>query len=287
MGGGATVTRLHIVHETTFTYSRAVAASYNEVRMRPAQVPGQTVLESRVVVDPFTWTTEYRDYWGTLVTVFEALARHTTLKVVSDSRVERLSTEPSLPTTFGWEHLTDGDVLDRMTEFLAHTPATAPMDDLVQLALEAAAGKSPGEAAIAVCDAVRGEVQYVPGATGVHTRASEAWEVRMGVCQDLAQLAAGALRSVGIPARYVSGYLHPFNAEAAVGETTFGESHAWVEFWCGDWFGYDPTNSIAVGDHHVIVARGREYGDVSPLRGVFAGGGASEQQVEVRITRES
>jgi len=78
------------------------------------------------------------------------------------------------------------------------------------------------------------------------------------------------LRHIGIPARYVSGYLHP-NIEAGIGETVRGESHAWVEWWTGDWFGFDPTNDREVGDHHVIVGRGREYGDVPPLTGVVAG----------------
>ena len=103
----------------------------------------------------------------------------------------------------------------------------------------------------------------------------------------MAHLALGALRSLGIPARYVSGYLHPLGIEATVGETFTGESHAWIEFWCGEWYPYDPTNRTHVADHHVVVARGREYGDVTPLRGVLAGGGASQQSVEVALTLEA
>ncbi|MFO7244181.1 MAG: transglutaminase domain-containing protein, partial [Actinomycetes bacterium] len=115
--------------------------------------------------------------------------------------------------------------------------------------------------------------------------ARDAWEAKSGVCQDFAHLAIGALRHVGIPARYVSGYLHP-KRDAAIGETVRGESHAWVEWWTGDWFGFDPTNDKEVGDHHGVVARAREYRDVPPLQGVFAGAG-SGLEVSVKVTQLS
>jgi len=121
----------------------------------------------------------------------------------------------------------------------------------------------------------------------VHTHATEAWSERKGVCQDIAHLSLGALRAIGIPARYVSGYLHPATDASRLHEAVTGESHAWVEWWTGEWHGYDPTNDLPVGEHHVVVARGREYGDVTPLRGVFAGGATSDQEVEVRITQEA
>jgi transglutaminase-like putative cysteine protease len=124
------------------------------------------------------------------------------------------------------------------------------------------------------------------GVTGVHTTAAEAWSGRRGVCQDIAHLALGALRSVGIPARYVSGYLHP-KPDAAIGETVAGESHAWVEWFCGSWRGFDPTNLIDIGDRHVTVGHGRDYNDVAPLRGIYAGPSSSSLFVTVEITREA
>ena len=154
------------------------------------------------------------------------------------------------------------------------------------MARDAVAGFAPDEAALAVARALRDEVEYIPGVTTVHTPAAEAWAVRKGVCQDITHLAIGALRSVGIPARYVSGYLHP-KPDAAVGETVAGESHAWVEWFCGDWRGFDPTNLIDIGDRHVTVGRGRDYNDVAPLRGVYAGPFGSKLFVTVEITREA
>ena len=135
-------------------------------------------------------------------------------------------------------------------------------------------------------NAIGDAVEYMPGVTGVHSTASEAWPARQGVCQDIAHITLGALRSVGIPARYVSGYLHP-NDHAEVGAPTVGESHAWVEWFAGDWQGFDPTNGIEIGDRHVLVGRGRDYNDVPPLRGVYAGPHKGDLHVQVLITREA
>jgi len=126
---------------------------------------------------------------------------------------------------------------------------------------------------------------YQTGATGVHTAAADAWAAGSGVCQDYAHLALGALRGMGIPARYVSGYLHP-RADAEIGETLAGESHAWVEWWQGGWVGFDPTNDTPATDRHVVVARARDYRDVPPIRGLLAGpAGTSTLTVTVETTR--
>jgi transglutaminase-like putative cysteine protease len=120
--------------------------------------------------------------------------------------------------------------------------------------------------------------------TGVNSTARDAWPARSGVCQDIAHVALGVLRAAGIPARYVSGYLHP-DPTAPIGQPVIGESHAWVEWYSGEWRGYDPTNLVEIGESHVYVGHGRDYGDVAPLRGVYAGPSASELFVEVEVTR--
>lgn len=276
---------LRVRHVTTFGYSGPVGASYNEARMKPVTLPGQLVLESRIDVRPHTWLHEYRDYWGTAVTAFEVLAPHTALVITAESTVE-VTEVPAATSGCTWETLTAPDLTDRMAEYLAETPTTAVPEQVVRLAAEVSAGLPPDEAAVAICAALREEMEYVPGVTSAHTPAAEAWAARTGVCQDMAHLAAGALRSVGIPARYVSGYLYPRRG-GEIGESVEGESHAWLEWWAGDWCGYDPTNRIAAGENHVILARGREYGDVAPLKGVFAGEGSESLAVQVTIVRES
>lgn len=277
--------RLHVVHTTAFRYTGPVTASYNEARMTPLTLPGQTVLDTRLDLQPHTWAHTYRDYWGTDVTAFEVLAPHESLVLSAESRVEVTGHEgPRAPGA--WDVLRSPEVRDSLAELLVDTPTTLAPDEVAALAADAAARLDPADAALAVCAAVRDQLEYVPGVTAVHTPAAEAWAARKGVCQDMAHLAAGALRSIGIPARYVSGYLHPLR-DGEVGRTVVGESHAWVEWWTGEWTAYDPTNRVWAGEHHVVLGRGRSYDDVPPLRGIFAGAGTQSLDVEVRITREA
>jgi transglutaminase-like putative cysteine protease len=279
-----TTTRLKIVHRTGFRYDGLVAASYNEARMTPLNTSAQSVLAARVTVEPVTWTYTYRDYWETQVTAFDVLVPHSELAVISSSTVEVHT--PAPPSRgMGWEPLQKPDVTDPISEFLQQTDSTTPHAEVAALARDAAADLAPDAAARAICERLRGEMEYVPGSTAVTTDALEAWEHRKGVCQDFAHVSLGALRSLGIPARYVSGYLHP-KASAAVGEAVQGESHAWVEWWAGEWVGFDPTSLAPAGQDHVVVARGRDYSDVSPLKGIYAGSSSSSTLfVSVDVTR--
>jgi transglutaminase-like putative cysteine protease len=281
------VNRLRIKHVTGFHYDGEVTASYNEARMLPASSDGQLVLYSNIEILPISSNHSYVDYWGTRVSSFEILTPHSELSLTATSLVEVRSREhPEHRLT--WETL--ADEIERATQYveqLGQTLRTAPPAEVVEIARDLVAGsESPCEAAEAICRAIGERIEYMPGVTGVHTTAAEAWEQKRGDCQDITHLALGALRSAGIPARYVSGYLHP-RPDAAVGETVAGESHAWVEWFCGDWRGFDPTNGIDIGDRHVTVGRGRDYNDVAPLRGVYAGPYGSKLFVTVEITREA
>jgi len=142
----------------------------------------------------------------------------------------------------------------------------------------------PGDAARGVCALVNREVEYRTGSTTVHTQAADAWEQRAGVCQDMAHLVIGALRGLGIPTRYVSGYLHP-KREPAIGDPVTGESHAWVEWWDDGWHAFDPTNATEPNDRYVVVALGRDYTDVKPISGIYSGSATSAMSVEVTVTR--
>jgi transglutaminase-like putative cysteine protease len=275
--------RLVIRHVTGYRYDRPVVASYNEARMIPLTTTTQTALDSRVDIDAMTWSMTYWDYWGTQVTAFEALTAHDELTVVSTSTVELYPVDRPVADA-GWDVLRRRDVLDTHHEFLVQTGCTQPVEEVVSLAREAAGDQPPNQAAKAVCEALRGLLEYAPGATSVHTNAIEAWQTRRGVCQDFAHLTLGALRSLGIPARYVSGYLHP-QPDAAPGHPVAGQSHAWIEWWAGDWVPFDTTHVSEIGLDHVLVARGRDYTDVTPLKGVIAGATSSELFVTVQVTR--
>jgi transglutaminase-like putative cysteine protease len=142
----------------------------------------------------------------------------------------------------------------------------------------------PVEAATEIASRVRSQVSYMAGATGVRTNAQEAWDQGQGVCQDMAHLTVALLREAGLPARYVSGYLHA-DPSAEPGQTVVGESHAWVEYWAGSWLPCDPTSGAPVRERHVVVARGRDYADIPPLKGIYHGAPTSALDVTVEVTR--
>jgi len=279
-----TLTRLRVVHRSTFRYERKVTASFNECRLTPLSDDRQHVVSAQVLVDPVTWQYGYTDYWGTQVLALEVLVPHTELNVVATT-VADIAPTGAVPQVL-WDDLHAPATVDAYAETLLATPLTEPGADLTALAGEAAVGRTPPEAAHAICALVTGAVEYKRGATGVKTAAVEAWENKRGVCQDIAHLAVGALRAVGIPARYVSGYLHS-SPGAALGVPVIGESHAWVEWWTGGWYGWDPTNDVPVGSSHLVVGRGRDYGDVPPIKGIVAGAAGSALDVAVEVTRIS
>jgi transglutaminase-like putative cysteine protease len=144
----------------------------------------------------------------------------------------------------------------------------------------------PATAVVVAEELVRDRLGYERGATHVGTPAAEALAAGAGVCQDFVHLTLAVLRVAGVPCRYASGYLAP-DAEAVIGETVAGESHAWLEAWIGEWTAVDPTNGRPVGPEHVLVARGRDYADVPPLRGVYHGGRAEALDVQVEVTRRA
>jgi transglutaminase-like putative cysteine protease len=278
--------RYRIRHTSTYRYDQAVGASFNEARLTPRATPWQSPLESVLRVDAASWQYRYVDYWGTQVKVFEAERAHRELVIQANSLVEvDPSARPTPDRALSWDDLRAPSVMAGLGEFLAHRPSTEPPADLAELAESVAVSRSPIDTAYAVSAAVHDAMTYLPGSTGVHTVAAEAWSARSGVCQDYAHLVVGALRHVGIPARYVSGYMHP-SKEPVLGEPAVGESHAWVEWWLGEWMGHDPTNSADVGDRHVLVGVGRDYADVPPIKGIVAGSPVTTNlQVEVEITR--
>lgn len=279
--------RLRIEHQTGFSYQGEATASYNEARMLPGSTDSQFVLNSSLDIEPSTSVNQYVDYFGTRVAAFDVLSPHSALTITARSLVE-VRPRPLEHIDIAWSDLArEASRSIETVEQLSQTPRTRPHAEVADLARSIAVQHDhPGRAAHAIAVAVGDAIEYMHGITGVHSTATEAWEARKGVCQDIAHVTLGALREVGIPARYVSGYLHP-RPSAEVGVAVTGESHAWVEWFAGEWQGFDPTNNIEIGDRHVLVGRGRDYGDVPPLRGVYAGPHKSSLHVKVTITREA
>lgn len=276
--------QMRVTHRTGFTYAGKVVSSYNEARMTPLTTPSQVVLHTMVDVTPSPWMYAYQDYWGTSVTAFEIHEQHDEMTIMSTSVVD--VDEPAPAAAMGsWEDFKSPDVTERHAEFLLLSPRVAPGDELLAMARALAKDTAcPHDYAQAICQLIHDEVEYVTGSTQVHTRATEAWASRQGVCQDIAHLTIGCLRSLGVPARYVSGYLHP-SRDPEIGKQAHGESHAWVEWWDGEWIAYDPTNAVPLSRRHIVVAHGRDYADVPPLSGIFSGGSTSSMFVSVDIMR--
>lgn len=276
--------RIGIRHVTGYRYKNEVSSSYNEARITPLSTPRQLCLEARVEVSPSVRPRRYWDYWGTCVDSFDLHVPHTELVVTGTSVVETATPErPVRGVT--WDALRTPGTADRHAELLATTAYTPSDERLCEVARELAAkSPTPSAAALQACTWVRDQLAYQPGSTSVSSSGLEALDHGAGVCQDFAHLSLGLLRTMGIPARYVSGYLHPF-PDADVGQTINGQSHAWVEWWDGDWRPFDPTNGVPAGERHVVVGRGRDYADVTPLKGLFKGGPAESLGVEVELTR--
>lgn len=276
--------RLAVVHETTYDYESAVVASFNEVRMTPTSGPGQLLVHHRTMVNPYVALFTYRDYWGTTVEAFDLHTSHDRLSVVSDNVVE--SWNPSR-TVDGpsWGHVESTDFQDQFVEYLRHTRLSPVLPDADALTESLRSAASPLAAAEACVDLVRQRMTYTPGATHVHTPADEAWANRRGVCQDYSHVTISLLRSLGVPARYVSGYHYTGSGE--IDEPVLVESHAWLEAWAGEWIAFDPTNGLDVGERYVTVAVGRDYSDVSPMRGIFSGGASRAIDVTVTMTRQA
>lgn len=275
--------RIRIVHATGYSYESPVVESYNEVRLTPHSDSRQNVIVSRVETTPSTRAYRYTDYWGTEVTAFDLHAPHTELAVTSTSVVE---TADPVPPVRGatWEDLASEEARDRFAEMLEFTDYVGRDAELAKAAADLCRGLEPVDAVLAASRWVREQLAYQPGTTGVSTSAVEAWHARTGVCQDFVHLTLLLLREMGVPARYVSGYLLP-GADVEVKQTVQGESHAWIEAWTGGWWGYDPTNDLEIGHQYVRVAVGRDYADVPPLKGIFSGQAASALDVSVDMTR--
>lgn len=278
--------RYRVSHTSTYDYTGPISTSHNEVRMTPLTEEGQTTLESRLRIRPLTWSNTYRDYFGTHVTALETSGFHEALELEAISTVERYDVDRERPAAT-WDALRSGGCRDRCFEYLELRRHTELPEDVLAGFAQAAAGLDPTASVAAVVDAVRDHLDYEPGVTQATTLASEAWAEGKGVCQDFVHATLGGLRHLGIPARYVSGYLMP-DADATIGQPVTSESHAWVEWFDGEgWVPVDPTNDRPVSLAHIAVARGRDYEDVAPFKGVYLGDQDADLTVTVMITRLS
>ncbi len=289
--------RYEISHRTTYAYDDIVSASYGQLHQMPSDVDGQRCLERWVVIDPAPDTFHERiDFFGNRTAVFTIHAEHTELVVSSHCTVDT----SDRPTSFeGYEELTWEGVRDAVwsTDGLADDRAArdyaleSPMvKSLDVITAYAAPSFTPGRTLHAsVTDLVHRihtEFTYEPGVTKVDTSLATVMEQRRGVCQDFAHLLLAGLRSVGLPAGYVSGYLETAPPPGKARLVGADQTHAWVSVYCGQgrWIGVDPTNDQLAGPRYVTTAYGRDYADIPPLKGViYTNAKKNELTVEVDV----
>jgi transglutaminase-like putative cysteine protease len=281
--------RYQIEHETRYVHAGRVSTSQHVACLAPRGLPRQHVQSHDVLIDPRPANDSRRiDCYGNIEDHFTILTPYSELRVVSRSVVDveprpaSIDPESSPP----WEEVSAAGAFDEATEFRYPSPYVEPAPALADFARQAFTGGRPLlSAAAALMHTIHAEFQFDPGATTITTPATRVLEERHGVCQDFAHLQIACLRSLGLPARYVSGYLltdPPPGQPRLVGADA---SHAWLSVWCprNGWVDLDPTNAVIPDSRHVTIAWGRDYGDVSPLRGVVLGGGSHELYVGVSV----
>jgi len=266
---------------TEYHYDGPVTDNLNALRVRPATTSTQRCDEFHTRIEPEARVSRHLDYFGTEVLEFGIPTSHDHLTI--DVRARVVTSDPPEPPEGSWDSLGSPAYVDAAGEFALpwqDQPAIAGIDDLYG-GLDCA---TPLETLQLLCELIPDRFEYRPGATYVGSTITDLLESRAGVCQDFVHLSLVLLRRRGIAARYVSGYLHP-SASAEPGTTAIGQSHAWVEYWAGSWTALDPTSGADVGERHVVVARGRDYTDVPPLKGLYHGSPRSDMTVTVEVTR--
>jgi transglutaminase-like putative cysteine protease len=285
-------------HDTRYTYSQPVALGHNFLHMQLRDCPGQQIKEMSLTITPEPAVrTERSDYFGNPVTHFTLQQRHREMTVSSRATVEVESKQPvALAASTPWEdiqRLLSDDLTQQGLDAYQYTFDSPLASGSRSLRDYAEPGFKPGrpifEAVMELTTRIFKDFKYDPTTTTVSTPTAQVFEQRSGVCQDFAHLMIACLRAWGLPARYVSGYLRtlpPPGKQRLVGADA---SHAWVGVYCPKlgWLDFDPTNNKVVGDHHITLAWGRDYGDVSPVRGLILGGGKHKIKVEVDVAAVS
>jgi len=275
---------LRVVHRTMFSYDGKARESFNELRLRPADTETQRCLAFALRISPAAEAHEYRDFHGNTVHYFDVPDPHPLLSVTTVSRIETvpLADRATVPVVSAAD-LTASPEHEMLAEFHTSSPYVPLEVDLWREAQDAVAG---GRTDVwsdvqRLGEHVHRTFTYRANTTGVHTLATDALRLRTGVCQDFAHVHLGLCRSLGIPARYVSGYF--FNASRRPRENE--ASHAWIEAWLpgAGWIAYDPTHARPADDRYIRVAVGRDYTDIRPVSGTYRGAPTRSLRVDVCV----
>jgi transglutaminase-like putative cysteine protease len=282
-----------ITHTTDYRYGHFAAEAYGEARLTPPELPQQTILSQQIALDPVTKLSSYVDHYGNSVHFYSLPFRHRRLLVKSQLVVRTRPPElppQSLEQTVQEARQIFSSALTDVFDFLQPTEIVQIGRDAVQWAKRYLGGRQPlGLALPRLNEAIHDSFDYTKGATDNSTPLTAIWKHRKGVCQDFAHVALSILRTAGLPARYVCGYIDAGPADTPAGKTLVGAyaTHAWVEVLVPgmNWVALDPTNRKWCDDRYVTVSYGRDSRDAAPLRGTFKGAGGQKMTVKVLIER--
>lgn len=275
-----------IRHITRFRYSAPVTQSVMELRLEPRSEGHQRCLSFKLTLNPNAQIMSYRDYLGNVVHHFDVPGQHRTLMITADAQVEIRPPQPlpdRLPVS-AWDELAADDF-----DMLLPSRYTHPSPLLDDLAVELGAARRADPLTLLrdLNARISAAFEYAPSSTRVDSPIDDALRARRGVCQDFTHIMIALARSLGIPCRYVSGYLY-HRRDGGADRSAQDATHAWMEALLPGlgWVGFDPTNNLIVTDRHIRVAVGRDYADVPPTRGVFKGSAETELSVGVRVIQE-
>ena len=280
-----------VLHTTRYTYGEPVSLAQHVARLTPRTLPGQACLGHELEIEPAPLTSAtHLDYFGNTTTVFAIDVAHRALTVRARSRVAvSPAFSPAPVDSPPWEAAADRSGLPlEAIEYVFDIASAQATDDIAAYArLSFPRGRPWLDAVLDLTGRLHRDLIFDPKATTIETPLADVFTSRRGVCQDFARLEIACLRAMGLPARYVSGYLEtapPSGQERQVGADA---SHAWLAVYCPSigWIDVDPTNNLLPSDTHITLAWGRDFGDVSPIKGVILGGGTHSLQVSVDIVR--
>jgi transglutaminase-like putative cysteine protease len=279
-----------VVHTTRYDYSEAVSVSHHVARLTPRTNAHQVCHQHRIDVEPdATVMKMHFDYFGNPMTFFATQVAHRRLTVRATSRVTATTVSLSAAETPRWEAATDRASLplEAIDCVLEPRPNRTNAEATAYARESFPAARPLLEAVADLTQRIHRDFTYDPKATTVATPLAEVFETRRGVCQDFARLEIACLRAMGVPARYVSGYLETSQPSGKPRLVGTAASHAWVSVFCPGpgWVDVDPTNNLMPANSHVTLAWGRDYSDISPIRGVILGGGGHSLQVSVEVAR--
>jgi len=279
---------LRATHKTLYSYSMPSIESHNEVRLMPLNDWTQSCIEFHLRVNPHCRVFSYEETGGT-VHYFGVRSAHPILEIIAEAVVETKLENPFDGLNLiepDWQFYQLHSTLQDNAEFLSESPYVVCNQEVQDIAngVRDSSNDTVVDYLLKLAHWIHEALTYDTDATHVHTKLHEVLEVKAGVCQDFAHLMIACCRSMGVPARYVSGYLYVGGTDGMRGEQA---THAWLECWLpnGKWLAIDPTNDLLVNDRYVAVHTGRDYSDVTPTRGVYIGTPAKSLDVSVSVDR--